>query len=160
MGSKAARLIHWTRAERYRILRYLLIGGVVFGIDLGCFTLALRSRLPLPVATSVAYLIGVSTHFTLNRWFNFRNFDRSVASHARTYATVVAVEWVVTVAVVQLAVTIGRCTPIVGRIVAVLVDLPLGYTAHRYVTFAGGIAPLLRHIRLGWERAHDRSRRS
>jgi putative flippase GtrA len=112
---------------------------------------------PLPAATATSYLVAISIHFTLNRYFNFRRFDRSVVRQSRTYLIVVACELVLTVGVVQVLAHVFGLPPVAAKIGSVVLDVPLGFLGHRYATFAGGIQPLIRGIATRWSASqHDR----
>jgi putative flippase GtrA len=95
------------------------------------------------VAASVAYVLGVSTHFTLNRYLNFRNFERAIHAQARTFTVIVLLSWALTIGIIMLGTHLG-CGAIVAKVIAVIVNLPAGYIAHRYLTFGKGMRAAIR----------------
>jgi putative flippase GtrA len=136
-------------AARRQLAIYLTIGIVVFAIDTGSFQLLVLAHLLLPVAATLSDIVAVSTHFTLNRWLNFRNFDRGVQAQARTYAAIVFLQYLLTLLIIEGAVHLANASPLVAKIIAIAVNIPVGFLAHRNLTFAGGIAAGLRSFREG-----------
>jgi putative flippase GtrA len=56
------------------------------------------------------------------------------------------VQWLITLAVISALVAHGLY-PTVARIVAIAVNLPLGFIANRYLTFGVGIVPRVLRFR-------------
>jgi putative flippase GtrA len=79
------------------LLGFGLIGAVTFGIDLALLVLLRHwSRLPLPVAVSVAYVAAFGLNFILNRTVNFRS-HRPLGGQILRYAVVVLGDYLLTV---------------------------------------------------------------
>jgi putative flippase GtrA len=128
---------------RRLFLVYAAIGAFVFVLYVGLFQLLeVSHRVPLTLASTIAYFVATATHFTLNRYANFRRFDRAIHDQARTFVAIILGQWLVTLAIVNLLAVHG-VPPIVATIVAVVVNLPLGFIANRYLTFGIGIVPRL-----------------
>ncbi len=122
---------------------YLLIGGTVLFIDLGTLRFCLAHGVVLVLATTIAYFTGTTSHFLLNRYANFRRFERGIHDQARTFLAIIFFQWLVTLAVVSLLVHYG--SPVLpARLVAVALNLPVGFLANRYLTFGVGIIPRMR----------------
>ncbi len=126
-----------------QLAAYLIIGGLVFCIDIGTFQLIYMKSGNAALAATIAFALAVSVHFSLNRSFNFRNFDRAMHRQARTYAVIAGLSWLVTLAIVELGIHAGL-SALVAKIVAVIVNIPAGFLAHRYLTFGNGIAATIR----------------
>ena len=142
MRSLAARFYE-DRAWPFQLARYLTIGGIVFCIDVGSFAGFLRLGIPLLVTTTISYGLGIGSHFTLNKYVNFRAHDRPVHSQAVTYGIVAFVCWLTTLGIVKGAVALGA-PPIGGKLLAIAFNLPLGFLGHRYFTFGRGIVATIR----------------
>jgi len=142
---KLAARFYEDRSMPFQLARYLSIGGLVFCVDIGTFTGLLRSGWPLLVATTVAYGLGITTHFTLNKFINFRVHDRPVHHQASTYGAVAFLCWLTTLGIVRGAVALGA-PPLAGKLVAVGVNVPFGFLGHRYLTFGGGIRATVRRL--------------
>jgi putative flippase GtrA len=138
----------WDDKQTQSLLaRYLAIGGFVFCLDVGSFWLFLRADLYRPLATVLSYCIAVSVHFTLNRLFNFRNFDRTIVQQAGTYLVIVVLLAFLTVGVVEFGVRTFGLNPVVAKIVAIALNVPAGFLGHRYLTFGAGIGATFRRLR-------------
>jgi putative flippase GtrA len=133
-----------TRAIPRQLITYGAIGLIVSAIDFSTFNLALyRFHNPLYIATTEAYTVGVTSHFLLNRQFNFRNFERRFHEQATTYIGIVFAAWLFTLFIVTTAVHFGMA-PFPARILAVILNFPVGFASHRYLTFGPGIIATLR----------------
>ena len=130
-----------------QLIRYVAIGGAVFVISTGSFVFLIQHHVELFLATSISYALDVLSHFTLNRCVNFRNFDRSWQAQARTYGLVVTVQWLLTLGIVALGVGAGL-SPLAAKLVAVATNVPVGFFAHRYLTFGQGIFAMFRRLQL------------
>ena len=127
--------------------RYLAIGAFVFCVDAGSFQVFVRAGLLLPIATSTSFLLATVTHFTLNRFLNFRNFERTVAQQARTYVIVAAVALLIQNAAVLIGVYTFHLVPLFAKIIGIAINVPIGFLGHRYLTFGDGIIGTLRRYR-------------
>jgi len=130
------------------LIRYLGIGGFVFLLDIATFQLSIKAGIYRPLATTIAYVLAVTAHFLLNKFFNFRNFDRSTARQLRTYLVVVIFSWLVTLLVIEVSVRWLGWLPLWAKILAIVINIPVGFLANRYLTFGAGIGATLRK----WQR--------
>lgn len=129
------------------LARYLAIGAFVFCVDVGSFQAFVRAGLFLPVATTTSFLLATVTHFTLNRFLNFRNFERSIIQQARTYVVVAGVALLIQNAAVLTGVYVFHLLPLLSKIIGIAINIPIGFLGHRYLTFGDGIAGTLRRYR-------------
>ncbi len=132
------RLIH-SPAAAAQFTRYLIIGSTVFLIDVGSFQLLVREHTLLIVAVVFSYGLGISTHFALNKYWNFRVFERSMARQARTYLVIALAQLPITIAIVEAGVHYAKLPPLDAKILAVVLNVPLSFVAHKYLTFGAGI---------------------
>lgn len=125
--------------------RYMVIGAIVFVIDVSSFQVLLRLQAILPVAITGSFLASLCTHFTLNRLWNFRNFDRSGFAQFRTYLIVVSLQYVLSLISIEAAVHFGA-PPLVAKVGSALLNFPVGFIGHRYLTFGDGAGALLKRL--------------
>ncbi|OLB73857.1 MAG: hypothetical protein AUI14_25100, partial [Actinobacteria bacterium 13_2_20CM_2_71_6] len=100
-------LTSWVERLPPRLRRYLprelvgfaILGAFTFAVDLALLA-GLRSgtRLPLPVAVSLAYVAAFGLNFVLNRTVNFRSHAPVGGQFAR-YAIVIAFDYLFTVGI-------------------------------------------------------------
>jgi putative flippase GtrA len=142
---------NWSPARRRSarlFLAYISIGGFVFCVDAGLFQFLVWQHVVLALAATAAYAVGVATHFTLNRFLNFRAFERAIHNQARTYSIIVFFQCLITLAVIEAVVALGFL-PFIAKVVAVAVNIPIGFMAHRYITFGGGLRVVFARLRRG-----------
>ena len=128
-------------------VRYLCIGGLVAIVDIGTLQSFISLHLYRPLAVTIAYALAVVSHFTINKYFNFRNFDRSIARQLRTYLVVVIFCWVVTVVAIEIGVRGLGLSTLQAKLIAVVLNIPTGYLGNYYLTFGSGIRATLRRWR-------------
>lgn len=77
-----------------RLVRFLTVGGCALLVDFG--TLWLLSRRVIPtLAFSAAYLAGVTTHFTLNKFWTFQCARTDLLKQLSEYVTVMAITYLI-----------------------------------------------------------------
>jgi putative flippase GtrA len=140
-----ARRLYADRAWPFQLARYGLIGGLATGVDLGSFVLLLRAGLPLMAVITVSYAFAVATHFSLNKYANFRAHDRPLRYQAANYAIVTAICYATTTAIVKGGVALGFA-PLLGKLFAVTFNVPIAFLGHRYLTFGRGITAAVRSV--------------
>jgi putative flippase GtrA len=139
------RRLYTDHAWPFQLARYLSIGGLVTCVDVGTFAILLRLRWPLLAVITVAYSLGVAMHFSLNKYVSFRVHDRPLRRQAATYGVVAVTCWATTTAIVNGAVALG-IPPLLGKVLAIAFNIPIGFLGHRYLTFGPGISAAVRHI--------------
>jgi putative flippase GtrA len=127
------------------LLRFLAIGTFVAGVEIGTLDLLLHLGCTLFIATTLSYLVAVTCHFTLNKYVNFRDFRRSSLAQLRTYATVVTFQYLLQLLVVEVGVHSGLRAD-VSKAIGIVINIPVGFICHRYLTFGHGIFATLRRL--------------
>ena len=135
------------RRTQLLLIRYVAIGGFVFCVDVATFQALLRAGWILPAATSLSFTLAIATHFTLNRFLNFRNFERTIVQQLGTYLIVAAVALLIQNGAVLSGVYLLGWPPLLAKIAGIAINVPLGFLGHRYLTFGHGIAGTLRRRR-------------
>ncbi len=128
------------RVLQRQFAMYIAIGGTVFCVDIAVFQFCISRHVVLLAATTITYVVATSTHFLLNRYANFRRFDRAIHDQARTFVVIVVAQYVLTLILMPLFVGHG-VPPLWARVTAIAVNLPFGFIANRYLTFGVGIIP-------------------
>jgi putative flippase GtrA len=119
-------------------LRYAATGGIAVLADLTCFQILVMAGVFLPLTTTIAFCCGVCFHFSLNKLWTFRAKGAPDAFQIAAYLSVLCASFLVTQLVVEAMVIELHAVPIVARIAAIVVALPVGFFGHRYVTFRDG----------------------
>jgi putative flippase GtrA len=104
--------------QRTRFLRYLSVGALSAGLDLGILVLAREAAgLSLAVATTIAFWTALAVNFSLNRVWVFRT-DGSISQSFLRYMVLVACNYVLTMGIVLGATNLGVAYPI-GKLLAI-----------------------------------------
>jgi putative flippase GtrA len=116
------------------LVGFLILGGFTFLVDLALLA-ALRhwTKLPLPVAVSVAYLSAFGLNFVLNRTVNFRS-HAPVGAQAIRYAIVIAADYLLTLGVTT-GLSAGGLDFRIARLIAAACVAVFTYTASRWWVF-------------------------
>ena len=132
-GGPLARAIRFVWS--HSAVRYLLVGGVAFLVDVSLLAL-LHDWLavPLVIATPAAFLLSFGVTYFLQRLLTFGT-ESSVASSAVKYTALVAFNTIATTAIVAGVAALGPAW-IIGKIVAVASTTVWNYFAYRYWVFA------------------------
>jgi putative flippase GtrA len=118
---------------------YVIIGVLTQIVDLAFFSLLAGHRVPVELATTFSISLATALHFTLNKYANFRTYDRHVGAQLRTYLAIGAVSLCLQISIVSILTRFLHLSPLIAKIVTNGSNFPLNYLAHRYLTFGGGI---------------------
>ena len=95
-------------------VRFICVGGLVYLVDTALlWTLVRVAGLSLPLGTSIAYVAGVLLHFVLSWTYTFSDSTASWTRRVGGYLGMLAVNYLITLAVV-----IGMQTYVLDNVVA------------------------------------------
>jgi putative flippase GtrA len=143
-GFALARVLATDRKLQIQFFTYAGIGLTVQIIDVSLFQFFVWKKTIVEVAVSIAGSVALLVHFSLNKYVNFRNHDRTVARQFGTYLAVGVVWWIITISIVSTLTRWFGIVPLYAKFAAVAVNFPLGFVAHRYLTFGQGIQGTIR----------------
>lgn len=115
------------------ILRFVTAGGFVAFVNLGTGALLLALGVEVQLTVALAYLAGVTTHFTLQRLFVFAGegeFALTLPQQLRRYAVLAAVQYPATAGLVAVLIAIG-CSNLAAVVCAALLVAPVTYVVLR-----------------------------
>jgi len=117
-----------------KLVGFAILGGFTFLIDLALLA-SLRewTRLPLPVAVSLSYVVAFGLNFVLNRTVNFHS-HAPVGPQTLRYALVVACDYGMTVGVTTGLAALGMDFRL-ARVLAATGVAVFTYTASRWWVF-------------------------
>jgi len=116
-----------------RVGRFITAGGFVAIVNLGTGALLLALGVEVQVAVAIAYLAGITTHFTLQRLFVFAGdgaFALTLGQQLRRYAALAAVQYPATAGLVALLIASGLSN-LAAVICAALLVMPVTYVLLR-----------------------------
>ncbi|HYZ72458.1 MAG TPA: GtrA family protein [Chthoniobacterales bacterium] len=99
-------------------MRFATVGASVAMIDFG--SVAVLSRLSAPlVAVSIAYFIGVTCHFLLNKFWVFRCRRKDYSKQLLQYGAVTLNSWIITVVAVQVCLSSFTSNVLIAKLCAI-----------------------------------------
>lgn len=123
-------------ARRATLLRYLVIGGGAVVLDVGLFLLADRVFGWHPVLSNTfSTAVAVIASFLANSYGNFRVTDR-LWLRFLSFAVVSGAGWLLSTAIIWIAVDIAGLDPVVAKILTLLPVVALQYSLNKKITFA------------------------
>jgi putative flippase GtrA len=102
----------------FRFVRFATVGASVAVIDFSCVALFSRLLPPL-VAVSIAYFIGVTCHFLLNKFWVFRCRRKDYAKQLVQYGGVILNNYIITVVVVQICLSTFTSNVLIAKLCAI-----------------------------------------
>jgi putative flippase GtrA len=115
-------------------VRFGCVGGLVFGVDVGALW-CLEACLPWIPAVTVAYLLAVAVHFTLNRSWVFESRNQTLSRQLIRYAVTVFLCWSSTVGLVALSLRTVTGSVVIAKVLAVPVVTLLGFALMKWYVF-------------------------
>jgi putative flippase GtrA len=124
---------------RRTLAGYVCVG--VAGVALYMLLLAAFVRIGLRSfeAFTLSYVLAVSAQFLMNKYWNFKAFDRAIHQQAATYVVVTALNYAIMIGVEEASIHTLHVTPLWAYVISIPVNLPVGYLANRFLTFGPGI---------------------
>ncbi|MGH7997465.1 MAG: GtrA family protein [Opitutaceae bacterium] len=83
-----------SRETQLRIFKSLTVGAIAFGVNWLCFR-TLKDHVRLRAAFTVAYVLSVVTHYSLNRFWALRSARRDIGRQFFEYVGMVAVSYLI-----------------------------------------------------------------
>lgn len=121
---------------------FLVAGGVAAGVNI-LSRILLNWMMPYEAAIVVAYLIGMTVAYLLNRAFVFEASGRGATNEYLRFALInllaVAQVWIVSVGLARLifpAVGFAWHADTVAHVIGVMVPIFTSYLGHKHFTFA------------------------
>ena len=119
---------------RSSVVRYLVVGGLSFAVDAGILVVLREGAgAPLVLALTVAFWTALLFNFTLNRLWAFGGREDVKVSFVK-YLTLVAANYLGTVAIVKLGTGLGAHY-VAAKAVATGTTVCWNYVAYRFWVF-------------------------
>jgi putative flippase GtrA len=120
---------------RRQLFYYLAVGGLTVIVDVGLLALLHEFfGVPLGLATTLAFCTAVSVNFLLNRTAMSSRGSQGLTQHALRYGSLVAANYVITLAVVTTAGPVGD-RYLVAKVAVVALSTLWNFLLYRYWVF-------------------------
>jgi putative flippase GtrA len=107
-----------TSERIFKLVRFCTVGGTVALIDFSMVFIFSRFLRPL-VAVTIAYFIGVTCHFLLNKFWVFRCQRSDYIRQLLQYAVVVGTSWLITLGVVHVCLSTFTSNVLIAKLCAI-----------------------------------------
>jgi putative flippase GtrA len=122
------------RERVFRFARFAAVGASVAAIDFGSVAIFSRFLAPL-IAVTVAYFIGVTCHFLLNKFWVFRCRRSDYLKQLLQYGAVILNSWIITIIVVQVCLSTFTSNVLVAKLVAIPSATLCNFLLMQFVVF-------------------------
>jgi dolichol-phosphate mannosyltransferase len=131
IGAAARRPASWVQ-----LLKFGIVGGTGYVINLGVFTLITVLGAHHAVAAIVAFCVAVTNNFLWNRHWTFRAGDGHPGFQAARFFTVSVAALLINLAVLEALVAEASLPGVTAQAIAVAVAMPFNFIGNKLWTFA------------------------
>jgi putative flippase GtrA len=124
----------------HRLVRFCVVGGTVAAVDFGTVWLLSHILQPL-VAISIAYFVGVTCHFLLNKFWVFQCRRSDYGRQLMQYFTVVLSSWLTTVVIVHLCLSTITQNILIAKLFAVPPATLVAFVLMQFFVFRKSHSP-------------------
>jgi putative flippase GtrA len=117
-------------------MRFATVGASVAVIDFSCVAMFSRLLQPL-IAVSIAYFIGVTCHFLLNKFWVFRCRRKDYGKQLIQYGLVILNNWFITLVVVQICLSTFTSNVLIAKLCAIPCATLCNFILMQMVVFRG-----------------------
>ena len=118
----------------FRFVRFATVGATVAAIDFSSVAVLSRFLAPL-IAVTIAYFIGVTCHFLLNKFWVFRCRRSDYLKQLLQYGAVILNSWVVTIIVVHLCLSTFTSNVLIAKLCAIPCATMCNFLLMQFVVF-------------------------
>lgn len=130
-----------------QFIKYVLIGGTVAVIEMTVFILFTWSnKFSMEICFSISFIIATLFHFLLNKYWNFKSFERPVYFQLRTYAITVGISYTYNFIIMQVLVNFLGMPSILAKLLATASLVLWSFAMQKYITFQKGIRFFLKKL--------------
>ena len=117
-----------------QLAKFCAVGAVGYIVNLVVYTALLHAGLHYIVAAICSFLVAVTSNYTWNRLWTFRDRRAGVAEQAWRFFTVAGVSLGANLLVLHILITLGT-GKLVGQAIAIVVVTPLNFIGNRLWSF-------------------------
>ena len=132
-------LKQYVAQHRTQLAKFLTVGLITFGINFFSFHFFFGVMgWDYRIAVSLAYVITVTSHFWLNRFFTFSASEQRILHNVGKYLLLLPLNYGVTLAVVGLVVEVAGLSPYLGVITSTLATSSVSFLILKHFVFKSG----------------------
>jgi len=123
-----------TRRHWVQLGKFCAVGAVGYGINLAVYAALLQAGLHFLLAATCSFLVAVTSNYTLNRHWTFRDRRAGVAAQGMRFFAVSLASLGANLLVLDLLIAIGA-GKFVGQAVAIVLVTPLNFIGNKLWSF-------------------------
>ena len=120
---------NWTQ-----LAKFCVVGAVGYAINLGVYAALLHSGLHYLVAATFSFLVAVTSNYTWNRLWTFRDRRRGVAAQGVRFFLVSLASLGANLVVLNLLIIFGA-DKLLGQAIAIVLVTPLNFIGNKLWSF-------------------------
>lgn len=126
-----------SRLPWQRLVKFVIIGGIAFGLDFGLYFLLTRlGHFPYLASRAVSITGSMVWNFTLNRYWTFQATAGQVSRQATRFLIVMVATSLLNLALMRLGVSIWHLNDLVVLIVVSVLIMLVNFIAHHWWSYA------------------------
>ncbi len=118
-----------------QLAKFCVVGTIGYGINLAVYDVLLRQGLQYLVAATCSFLVAVTSNYTLNRHWTFREQRAGVAAQGMRFFAVSLAALVANLGVLHLLISIGGIDKLTAQAVAIVIVTPLNFVGNKLWSF-------------------------
>lgn len=124
------------RYDIRKMFYFCCVGALSAAVYLITFTLTWKiCALNYKIAVTIAYFASIICHFTANRRFTFQSHGADLIQHLLKYSVMVAINYLITLAVVHVIVEDFGWSPFIAVIISIGSTVFTGYAMAKFWVF-------------------------
>ena len=120
---------NWTQ-----LAKFCVVGAVGYAINLAVYTAVLHAGLHYLVAATLSFLVAVTSNYTWNRLWTFRDRRRGVAAQGMRFFIVSLASLGANLLVLDVLISLGA-GKLVGQAIAIVLVTPLNFVGNKLWSF-------------------------
>lgn len=129
-----AHIVLRTRRHWVELGKFCAVGAVGYGINLAIYAALLHAGLHYLVAATCSFLVAVTSNYTLNRHWTFRDRRAGVAAQGMRFFVVSLASLGANLLVLHVLITLGA-GKLVGQAIAIVLVTPLNFVGNKLWSF-------------------------
>jgi putative flippase GtrA len=129
---------------KIQFIKFCIIGVLTFIIDVSIlYYTTTYLKFSTQLGTSIAFVITLIFHFTLNKIINFKSMQRKTIQQLRTYGIIVLLSYCSTILFMTIFVEYLSMSITISKALTVFINALWGFPAQKYLTFSSGIRKVI-----------------
>jgi putative flippase GtrA len=129
-----------TRHNWVQLAKFCVVGAAGYGINLAVYTALINAGLHYLLAATCSFLVAVTSNYTLNRMWTFRDRRASLAAQGMRFFVVSLASLGANLLALHVLITLGA-GKLVGQAIAIVLVTPLNFIGNRLWSFRHPRAP-------------------